>query len=84
MNNQAVQSVEFRPVAGLTPTQAVGAALQTVRVLLAHVRETIGGGSATDHEALGGMNAHLRRDIGADTSLGPHSSANRDLLYPRL
>jgi hypothetical protein len=64
--------------------QALGVALRSARVLLAHIRETIGSSSAADHEQLGGMNAHLRRDIGAENSLGPHSSANRDLLYPRL
>ena len=84
MNNQAVQSVRFRPAAGQTLTQVLAAALRSARVLLAHIRETIGGGAAADHEQLGGMNAHLRRDIGAENTLGPHSSANRDLLYPRL
>jgi len=39
---------------------------------------------ARDVYELAGMNAFMLRDVGAETSLGPHASANRELLYPRL
>jgi hypothetical protein len=80
MNNQAVQSAQF----GGWLAQGIASAMRTANVLLAHVRETIGGGSARDTDDLLGMNAYMLRDIGAESSIGQHSSANRDLQYPRL
>jgi hypothetical protein len=84
MSNEAVQSARFGPATAGPLGQSVKAALRSARALLAHVRETIGGDSAAEHESLGGMNPRMRRDVGAEGSLGPHSSANRQLLYPRL
>ena len=78
MNNQAVQSTQF----GTALVQGIAAAVRTAGTLLAHVRETIGRGDSDDD--LAGMNRYMRRDIGAESSIGPHSSAHRDLLYPRL
>jgi len=84
MNHQAVQPARFGAIAGGPLTHAMSAALRLARVLLAHASETIGRGPAARHENLDGMNGYMRRDLGVESSLGPHSSANRDLLYPRL
>lgn len=78
MNNQAVQSTQF----GIALAQGIAAVVRRAGALLAHVRETIGRGDSDDD--LAGMNRYMRRDIGAEGSIGPHSSAHRDLLYPRL
>jgi hypothetical protein len=86
MNNEAIQSARFGAPLWRPLARSIAVALRArAGLLLAHVRETItGGGAARDRDDFVGMNAYMRRDVGAESSIGPHASAHRDLLYPRL
>jgi hypothetical protein len=86
MNNEAIQPSNFgAPLARPLARNLAAAMRAAAGLLLAHVRETITAtGVTSDRDELAGMNAHMLRDIGADGSIGPFSSANRDLQYPRL
>ena len=81
MSHQAVHPVRF----GTPLAQSIGAVVRAAGVALAHVRDAIGRRDPLDDRGhLAGMNLHMRRDVGLEGSIGPHASAHRDLLYPRL